>query len=179
MQHKERADTTKRHANELDDDAVFSMLLRDLSLMKVHHSRAGGDAKKKPLLLLLVLSRLEHGGLNLNEIRFEDLEQELSHLIERFGGREGKSGSKPEQPFFHLQTSPFWQLELSDGKYSQTRRTPPIRVLRDRRTVARLDPSIFDLLAHSRATRERLVQVLLERWPPAEAIQIRHALSLS
>jgi putative restriction endonuclease len=98
---------------DVDEQALQSLARAFLSI-KVHHSKAAGDAKKKPLLLLLVLSRIEHGQMTSNEIRFQDVEAELGRLIECFGGRSA-SGAKPEQPFFHLRSAPFWHIELEDS----------------------------------------------------------------
>jgi hypothetical protein len=70
--------------------------LQQLSSMKVHRSAKDGEAKKKPLLLLLLVSRIGDGCLSLNRVRFVDVEAELGSLITRFGGRSTGSGPKPE-----------------------------------------------------------------------------------
>jgi hypothetical protein len=98
----------------LDDRTLLNEFLAELHKMQVHKS-ALGEAKKKPLLVLLVLSSLKHGRMRENKILFGDVEERLSRLIEEFGGRLTESGPKPEQPFFHLRTSPFWELTIPGG----------------------------------------------------------------
>ena len=91
-------------------------------------------ALKKPLLLLLLVSRIENDRVEENRFQFDDIEKKLDLLIREHGGRPTPSGSKPEQPFYHLRSSPFWILKTPAGiRAGQDRidfRPPPSGVVR-------------------------------------------------
>ena len=94
-----------------DDLQELNELLEQIRAMKVHGSSRLGTALKKPLLLLLLVSRIENDRVEENRFQFDDIEQRLGLLIREHGGRPTHSGSKPEQPFYHLRTSPFWTVK--------------------------------------------------------------------
>jgi hypothetical protein len=111
-----------------DDRAVLDEFLRELGKVIVNKSSAG-EAKKKPLLLLLVLAMIKHGRLRENKIQFADVEERLHRLITEYGGRPTDSGPKPEQPFFHLRTSPFWELTIPGGIPAGNKRSLAKKIL--------------------------------------------------
>ena len=133
------------------------------------HRNASGEARKKPLLLLLVLSKIHHRQLTQNRIQFSDLESELSGLIADFGGRNASGGPKPEQPFFHLTSSPFWHLRVPEGIPPGSRRTLAVSILRRPDVHAEIDGPLFDLLAVSERHRRRAVASLLSKWNEQDA----------
>ena len=94
-----------------DDLQELNELLEQIRSMKVHASSRLGAALKKPLLLLLLVSRIENNRVEENRFQFDDIEKKLDLLIREHGGRPTPSGSKPEQPFYHLRSSPFWILK--------------------------------------------------------------------
>jgi len=138
------------------------------------HRNASGAARKKPLLLLLILSKLHHRQLTQNRIRFSDLESELSGLITEFGGRNASGGPKPEQPFYHLSSSQFWQLRVPEGIPLGSRRTLAVSILRRPDVHAELDGPLFDLLVANERDRWRAVASLLSKWNEQDA----HRLSI-
>ena len=155
-------------AREAKDEAIVDFLTA-IDTMRVHRSRAG-EARKKPLLLLLVLSRIHHRQLTENRIRFPDLESSLAQLIEEFGGRDSNSGAKPEQPFFHLRSSPFWHLRVPEGVPSGSQRTVRVTVLRRPDVHAELNGRLFAALGRDEKARLQVVEALLNRWwEPEEA----------
>ncbi|MCG7754886.1 hypothetical protein, partial [Flavihumibacter cheonanensis] len=89
---------------------ILDQFLDDICSMKLHRSSSLGAALKKPLLLLLLVSRIENRQIAENRFDFSDIRRELDTLIRCFGGRPSRSGSRPEQPFSHLRSSPFWRL---------------------------------------------------------------------
>lgn len=72
----------------------FNRFMEELDKLNVNISN-GKPALKKPLLLLLVLSKLEQGLIKENRITFDILEKELRVLIQLFGGRATPNGPKP------------------------------------------------------------------------------------
>src|SRR5262249_29317666 len=135
----------------------------ELSKVTVNRSSLG-EAKKKPILLLLVLADIKHGSLGENLIRFTAIEQRLTDLITQHGGRPTESGAKPEQPFSHLRTSPFWSLTVSGGLPSGNKKTIAKKVLAAPGTYAQLRPALFDLFRRSTAARDEAVAAILGRW---------------
>ena len=94
-----------------DDLQELNELLEQIRSMKVHAPSRLGAALKKPLLVLLLVSRIENDRVEENRFQFDDIEKKLDLLIREHGGRPTPSGSKPEQPFYHLRSSPFWILK--------------------------------------------------------------------
>lgn len=143
---------------------VLSEFIQQIESMKVHRSTIEGAAKKKPLLLLLLISRIERGRLSDNKILFSDVEPTLSDLILRFGGRSARSGPKPEQPFFHLSSAPFWNVRVAGKIDKNFKRTPPLRSMRQPDTYGSFTNEIFELLKHSSHARKQVCAALLSRW---------------
>jgi putative restriction endonuclease len=112
--------------------------------MKLHGSVQLGAALKKPLLLLLLVSRIENDRVEENRFHFDEIEKPLERLIREHGGRPTKSGPKPEQPFSHLRSSAFWvlhtQREYGAGK------TALVSDLRDPDSYGAFVPQVFALL---------------------------------
>ena len=161
-----------------DDRAILNEFLENVQSMNVNKSPAG-KAKKKPLLLLLVLADLQHGRFRENKIHFADVQERLTALILEYGGRPAQHGAKPEQPFFHLRTSPFWELTIPNEMPDSNKKTLARRVLAAPGVFAALRPSIFELLKRSCAAREEAINVILQRWwNPDDAAGLRVALGL-
>ena len=142
--------------------AVLDHFLAELGRVIVNKAPVG-EAKKKPLLLLLVLSLLRHGQLRENKIRFQDIETRLGGLINDFGGRPTVSGAKPEQPFFHLRTSPFWELHIPGGTPKGNKKTLAKKVLAEPGAYASLRSSLFVVLMQSSAACDEATDVILKR----------------
>jgi putative restriction endonuclease len=140
-------------------------LLLQIDLMKVNVNN-GKPAVKKPLLLLLLISRMEKNSLNYNKVRFVDIEKELGELIINFGGRPTKSGPKANQPFQYMSSSNFWSLSLPVGVEMTHSTDLPLKALRDEHTYANLDEGVFRLLKHSREARALVSDFILTKWWP-------------
>jgi len=161
------------------DRVVLDDFLRDLGRLQVNKS-ALGEAKKKPLLLLLVLGMIKRGALLENRIRFVDIEQRLSEVITQYGGRSTESGPKPEQPFYHLRTSPFWQLTVPGGLPTGNKKTVAKKVLLAPGAFAQLHPTAFDVLRRNPDACDQAINTILQRWwVPDEATTLRSALVLN
>jgi len=148
----------------LDDVHGLNDLLEQIGSMKLHGSQRLGAALKKPLLLLLLVSRIENNRVEENRFQFEDIKKPLERLIREHGGRPTKSGAKPEQPFSHLRSSPFWTLktqrEYAPGK------TVLVSDLRNPNSYGAFQPDVFRLLRGSSEVRARFVDAILNEWWP-------------
>ncbi|MGO9110136.1 MAG: hypothetical protein ACLP9L_12960 [Thermoguttaceae bacterium] len=60
-----------------DDLQALNDLLEQIRSMKVHASSRLGAALKKPLLLLLLVSRIENDRVEENRFHFDDIEKKL------------------------------------------------------------------------------------------------------
>lgn len=151
--------------------------LHQLSTMKVHRSARVGVAKKKQLLVLLLMARIGNRRLTSNRVYFSDIEGELGDLISRFGGRPELTGPKPEQPFFHLSSSPFWGVNLAGETMNKPHAIPPLRIIRHPDTFGTLSEGLFELLSNSSAARNTATSELLTRWwSEKEAGELRKVL---
>ena len=160
-----------------DTSNILEGFLADICSMKLHASRTLGAALKKPLLLLLLVSRIENGQVVENRFDFSDVRRELDTLIRCFGGRPSKSGPRAEQPFSHLRSSPFWSLSTQREYVSG--HTVLISDLMNPGTYGTLDPPVFALLRNSEIARARVIDTILtEWWPPTLHGDIREELGL-
>jgi putative restriction endonuclease len=147
-----------------DELRSLDEFIEQIRSMKLHGSRRLGTALKKPLLLLLVISRIENDRTEENRFTFDEFKKPLERLINQHGGRPTKSGARPEQPFSHLRSSPFWRLHTQRQYKPGT--TALISDLRDPKSYASLRPWVFRLLRSSAVARSRVVDALLDEWWP-------------
>lgn len=133
--------------------------------MRMHKSAKDGLALKKPLLLLLLIADIEKQKISENRISFTQIEGDLANLISLYGGRStAKPG--PEQPFYHLKTSPFWKLHVPPTVNIATGRSLTPKELRDDGIYAELPKHIFQLIKHSPENRARIAEFILRKWWP-------------
>lgn len=152
----------------------------DAFLQELARLRTAGSRQKpalhKPLLLLLVLSRMESGQLTDNQVAYRDIEEPLRELLRDFGWRETK-GYHPEHPFHYLTSDGFWGYVLPDP-ISHLR--PSAGLLREGHAVGSLDHGLFDLLKRDATARRTAADYLLDRyWPRSYHDDIRARLGLT
>jgi putative restriction endonuclease len=148
---------------------VLDDFLMQVDLLNVNVN-GGKPALKKPLCLLLLISKFENQAIKENKIRFTDIESELGELIISFGGRPNKSGPRPGQPYQYLNSSIFWTIHLPKGIEMTHKRDLSIKILRDQETYVKLDEAIFEMLFKSREFRAVAAEFILKKWWP-ETIQ--------
>jgi len=135
----------------------------ELQQMILHKSKKGGFALKKPLLILLIISEIEKGNIRENKILFAQIESKLSQLIDFFGGRESLS-PKPEQPFYHLNTSDFWELKLPPGIKFDSSRTASSKLLRSGFVYGTINQRYYEFLVSSSYNRALIAEEVLNRF---------------
>jgi predicted restriction endonuclease len=140
--------------------------LANLDSVRVHKSPDGTRALKKPLTLLVVISRIMNGVQTTNELRFADFETQLRDLIAKFGNAASSSPS-PADPFFYLHTSPFWRLEFGEGVHRPKK--PSASLLRKPGTHAALDADLFAEMTGSKDSAREAMQGVLAKWWPEGA----------
>ena len=138
-------------------------ILKQFDTLRVDRSHYG-PALKKPLLLLLICSKLSRDANLKNEFRFEEIRKDLGDLIRRFGGRIGASGPKPEQPFYHLKNDGFWTIHWPKGWSDPGKAL--IGPLTNFETKATLSTDIYETLTKDPASRAFIVARLMDRWIP-------------
>lgn len=148
----------------VDDLRSLDELLDQIRSMKLHGSQQLGAALKKPLLLLLLISRIENDRVEENRFHYVEIEKPLERLIREHGGRPTRSGARPEQPFSHLRSSPFWTLHTQ--RQYEPGKTVRISDLRDPNSYGAFEPSVFGLLRSSRDARARVIDAILDQWWP-------------
>ena len=139
------------------DSPTLSSLIDELQAMPVHVSRTLGRSRKKPLLVLLLASKIAHGHQSRRFV-LSDVADELSALILEFGERQESGNPHPEQPFYHLGTSSFWTC-VTKTPLTGRRRTPNPSQIQHGELV----PSAYKALADL-AGREQIVAALLNQW---------------
>lgn len=161
-----------------NDVNQFNELLEQIRSMNLHGSKLLGAALKKPLLLLLLISEIENKRVTQNRFHFDEIEKPLERLIRKHGGRPARSGAKPEQPFSHMRSSPFWKVK-TQRKY-EPGTTALVSDLRDPNSYGAFQSNVFRLLRSSGDVRARVVDAILnEWWPETLHGEIREDLGLS
>jgi putative restriction endonuclease len=134
-------------------------------------TRGGERAPHKPLLLLLVLGRLQHDGDH--ALRFLDIETDLADLLREFGPPRSTS---PGYPFHHLTNDGLWIVTTKSGGGS------PGSGLTDLRTseaAGRLAPDFARALRSDPRLLAQVVRALLDaNFPPSLHAEIRAAVGL-
>lgn len=101
-------------AGDLTERMPTTVWTADLLISKLEQLRTAGSksnpALHKPLLLLLLLSKMENGTITENVILYRDIEEELHDLLRDFGWK--STSYHPEYPFHHLASQGYWSYEL-------------------------------------------------------------------
>lgn len=105
-------------------------------------SRDGQRAPHKPLLLLMVLARLQREEPAM--VSFGELEAPLTNLLRDFGP--ARRSHHPEFPFHHLASDGLWKISTPDGGDARPLGTSVAR-LRQSGAAGRLDPA-FEAALH-------------------------------
>ena len=153
-----------------NDFKIVEQFIDDIGSMRMNKNSQHGLALHKPLTLLYVLSEINSGNLTDNKIFYGDVEQKLSELIIRYGGRTTRSSPNPNLPFYHLNTSPFWGLHGIEHLTVGPSGSVKIAELRDKSIFATLDSSIFDIISKNKSVLTSVAFKILQRWWP-ETIQ--------
>lgn len=143
---------------------VLNRFLQEISAMKSHSSKTFGRSLKKPLLLLLVISKIAHGAVTDNRFRFRQLRDDIARLIDQYGGRRTNSG--PGQPFSHLRGDKFWRLTTPRSYPSG--KTILVSDLMDERSYGSFAPDVFALLVESQEAQQLVFQHILDEWCPTK-----------
>ena len=142
--------------------------IANLDSVRVHKSADGTATLKKPLTLLVVLSRILKGELATNVIKFADVEIQLRDAIAKYGSA-SSSSPNPADPFFYLRTSPFWRIVVAEGR--DMPKKPSATALRKDGTYAALNDDLFASLADSTQGVREAMQAILKKWWPEGAPQ--------
>ena len=151
--------------------------LEEIDKLRLHKHQKIGASLKKPLFLLLLISRIENKVDIENRFLFHDIERDLDILIKSFGGR--TASSKPEQPFNYLASSMIWELKspygsglIPDNKVSK-------KIMRDSETYGYLNKDVYDLLRSDERNRAIASSFILDKfWPETVQTDIRNHLGL-
>lgn len=135
-------------------------LVERLNSVKVHRT-LGKPTLKKPVLLMVVVSRLERGVLRHNQIRFRDLEDDYRRTLEVATGKRVRN---LVDPFIRLKTADFWTLETpANVPWSSSKRF----LYRDD-VWAEFDRVTYDALSSSSSTRLLVLSAMLKTWIPQD-----------
>lgn len=151
----------------------------DRFIDRLERIRTAGTREKpalhKPLLLLLVISRIHSGDSCENRFPYSDLEELLRDLLRDFGWMDTR-GYHPEFPFHYLESDGFWTYTLEGAARSNP---PSPRILREHHATGSLAPGLFTLLKENPVVRLEVASFLLDRyWSPSLHLDLRTRLGL-
>ena len=150
-------------------DEWGNLFAEQLSKVDLYKHKDGRLSAKKPLLLLLVLSDIVHRRLTSPRIHYSQVRDRLAALIVKYDGPETVSGPKPEQPFFHLDTAPFWSVLINGTRPDSHRQTPSERILLNSDSAAFLDSALVDKWTSDSDAALLAAQMVMEKWLPKSA----------
>jgi putative restriction endonuclease len=128
-------------------------------------------------MLLLLLARAERGDPP--DLRFAELDGELSGLLRDFGPPRGRQ--QTEFPFWHLQSDRVWIVrDAAAMPLRRGARNPARQTLLECDAAGHVPPAYWAAIKEDPALRAELARWLLaEFWPPTLHEPIRQALDLS
>ncbi len=135
-------------------------------------------APHKAVLLLSVMELVEADVITGNRIELsERLQKTFLKLWKRYVGTSVVFQTKVATPFWHLQSEPFWNLYLNNGKDLSTV-TSPYSVSRLREnTHAIIDQELFELM-RDEDSRARLRVFLISHYLQDQHIPLDKSLSV-
>ena len=125
------------------------------------YARGDRRAPHKPLLLLILLGRLQAGETA--ELSFREATQTLLPLLERYAPPV-KGRHQPELPYWHLQSDGFWEVEDAGALPLQKGGFPVLAGLRD--SVGRIADDIAVSFRSEPALVDDCAKILLDRHFP-------------
>ena len=125
----------------------------------------------KPCMLLAMIDLAERGWLAENTIRYENTCEGFKAYANAV--RPGKN-MKSYLPFFHLNGEKFWSLPPKKGTNDKNLRPSHERMMGRR---ASLDPDLHKLLLSSPDARQKLRDVLIDRWFPQRRREVEANIS--
>jgi putative restriction endonuclease len=121
-------------------------------------------APHKPLLLLLILARIQRGEED--PVEYGEVEEPLRELLQEYGPP--RLSQHPEYPFWYLQNDGLWMLDGTAGLPTKPGKASlPPAVLRLERIRGRLRNEYLDLLRVSPELLGQAAHLILEEHFPA------------
>jgi putative restriction endonuclease len=158
-------------------DPVSSTFLDDLNRMGIYVSPGGHRAVHKPLLVLLMLARVQQ--FRTTRAAFDEIEDALEQLIAEFG-RTSKSRPRAHYPFWYLKSDGFWTVDsVPEFLHRQDKPEPRVSSLRELRVAAGFRDDVAErLLADETLVREAATRVLGNAFPESRYVDVLNATGL-
>lgn len=130
------------------------------AMAKLRVWRRGGErAPHKPLLVLLMLGRIQ--GELPGTTFYSEIEAPLRALLDRYGP--SRSVLHPEFPFWHLRAEPFWEVRSTrDAELRARRASPTAGMLRDAEAIGGFTAEAQALLSANPELTARIAELLLD-----------------
>lgn len=156
---------------------VADAFLSDLDRMGIYVSPSGHRAVHKPLLVLLMLARVQR--MHSARATFNDIEEPLERLIAEFG-RTSEQKPRAHYPFWYLKSDGFWTVDSADELVQrQGKPEPKVSSLRELSVSAGFaEPIASRLLADQGLVREAATRVLKNAFPETRYVDVLDAVGL-
>lgn len=158
-------------------DEVASSFLSALDRMGIYVSPSGHRAVHKPLLVLLMLARVQQ----LRRVRasFDEIEEPLEHLIAEFG-RTSATRHRAHYPFWYLKSDGFWTVDSDDAlDFREGKSEPKVTALRKLGVTGGFsEPVGSRLLSDDGLIRDAAMRVLRNAFPETRYLDVINAVGL-
>ena len=158
-------------------DAIAEEFLAALERMGIYTSPSGHRAVHKPLLVLLMLARVQQ--MQQTRAAFDEIEAQLEQLIAEFG-RTSHSRPRAHYPFWYLKSDGFWDIDSETALlYRWGKPEPKVSSLRELHISAGFTDRVATrLLADESLVREAAIRVLRNAFPETRYVDVLNAVGL-
>lgn len=153
----------------------------------LHMRQARGKSNKnkiiaKPILLLTVLTAVDHGYLSHNRFDYQELKERYAQLFGKYFVQAGQEGLTPMyHPFYHLCNDGFWHFSMKNAESSTECSSE--RWLVEHVNYAFFDEDLWVLISHPEYRKQLINFIIEHKLQHPESLQqgeskgLRHTLS--
>lgn len=143
-------------------DIAYDVYTKQIKKMAVGSIKRTGIKKiAKPVLLLAVIKGIEDGVFKQNRFEYEQLAEIYETVFKKYAEIAKQSEyTLPCYPFYHMQTSDFWNLSILTPHSETKTVSPSITWLKNNIEYAYLDHAFWDMLQQSEY-RKRVAEFIV------------------
>ena len=146
-------------------DIAYDVYTKQIKKMAVGSIKRTGIKKiAKPVLLLAVIKGIEDGVLKQNRFEYEQLAEIYEVVFKKYAEIAKQSEyTLPCYPFYHMQTSDFWNLSILTPHSETKTVSPSIAWLKNNIEYAYLEDGFWKLL-QTKENRDKFKEIIISNY---------------